>query len=250
MLGRFRDWFRKRKVHTPAEHSERIALLEIHLGFPILPQHVHLFTKALRHRSIVDNEKYEAHETYERLEFLGDAVLDLIVTEILFRAYPRENEGFLTKLRSKIVKGDTLSDLAKKLKLNEVLEVGHRSTGQGIELSKSVLADVYEAIIAAIYVSQGYDFTFRFVEANLNEFLDIKIIEKKVDNFKSLLMEYTQSQKAPLPEYRVISETGPGHDKTFSVAVYVSGKKLGTGKGKSKKEAEQVAAKDALEKLN
>lgn len=250
MLGRFRDWFRKKKLQSPGEYSERIALLEVHLGFSIPSEHVHLFTKALRHRSIVDNEKYEAHETYERLEFLGDAVLDLIVTEILFKAYPIENEGFLTKLRSKIVKGNTLSELAKKLKLNEVLEVGHRATGQGIELSKSVLADVYEAIVAAIYVSQGYEFTFQFVEANLNEFLDIETIEKKIDNFKSLLMEYTQSEKAPLPEYRIVSETGPGHNKTFSVAVFLSGEKHGTGQGKSKKEAEQVAAKNALLKLN
>lgn len=249
MIRKFKDWFRKKKIQNLSELSDRISLLEDCLGFKIPPKDVHLFAKALRHRSIVDNDKYEAHETYERLEFLGDAVLDLIVTEILFVAYPIENEGFLTKLRSKIVKGNTLSELAINLNLNHVLEVGHRATGQGIELSKSVLADVYEAVIAAIYLSRGYSETFKFVEANLNDFLDLTTIEKKVENFKSLLMEYTQSEKAPLPEYKIQSEAGPGHDKTFSVAVYVNGRKLGEGIGKSKKQAEQIAAKKALEKI-
>jgi ribonuclease III len=249
MIGRLKEWFRKRDVPHPPESSDRFEKLEKFLGVNIPGEDLHLFSKALRHRSIVDNNQFEAHETYERLEFLGDAVLDLIVTEILFEKYPTQNEGYLTKLRSKIVKGDTLSILARKLKLNELLEVGERASGQGIELSKSVLADVYEAIVAAIYLSMGYEKTFLFVESTMDQFLDFKILETKVDNYKSLLMEFTQSEKSPLPVYKIISEDGPGHDKTFRVAVFIKDRKMGEGEGKSKKKAEQLAARAALEKL-
>lgn len=250
MISRLKEWFRKRPAPEPAKPAERLSQLEKSLGLTLPGEDLHLFTKALRHRSIVDNTQYEAHETYERLEFLGDAVLDLIVTEILFEKYPTEDEGFLTKLRSKIVKGDTLYKLALSLELNEALEIGDRAAGQGIELSKSVLADVYEAIIAALYLSLGYEKTFRFVKMNLEKFLDMKTIETQVDNYKSVLMEYTQAEKIQLPEYRILSEDGPGHDKTFIVAVYIRNKEAGRGEGKSKKQAEQVAARNALSKLN
>ncbi|MEX0593134.1 MAG: ribonuclease III domain-containing protein, partial [Balneolaceae bacterium] len=102
------------------------------------PAHPELFRRALRHRSVVDSSGVQAHETYERLEFLGDAVLDLIITEILFEAYPEHDEGFLTKLRARMVKGETLGRLARRLGLDEHIEVGERSTGQGIEISRSV----------------------------------------------------------------------------------------------------------------
>lgn len=251
MINRLREWFRKHPAPEPDKPAfERLSLLRKNLGITIPDEDLHFFSKALRHRSIVDNSSYESHETYERLEFLGDAVLDLIVTEILFEKYPTEDEGFLTKMRAKIVKGDTLHKLALSLELNRALEIGDRASGQGVEMSKSVLADVYEAIIAAIYLSQGYERTFRFVEHNLDNYLDLKKIETKVDNFKSVLMEYTQAEKMPLPEYRVTSEEGPGHNKTFSVAVFVDNKEAGKGEGKSKKQAEQLAARDALSKLD
>lgn len=249
MISRLKDWFRKRPAPEPVKPSERLAFLQNTLGLSIPEEDLHLFTKALRHRSIVDSSQFESHETYERLEFLGDAVLDLIVTEILFEKYPTQNEGFLTKLRSKIVKGDTLYKLALSLQLNQALEVGERAAGQGVELSKSVLSDVYESVIAAIYLSMGYQATFDFVKMNLEKFLDLKSIETKVDNFKSVLMEYSQSEKIPLPDYKVLLEEGPGHNKTFKVAVFLNGKLSGEGVGKSKKQAEQIAARDALVKL-
>lgn len=250
MIQRLKEWFwNNPDISTPikVEHSDRIKKLEKSIGFPIPAGHEHLFLKALRHRSIVENNKFESHETYERLEFLGDAVLDLIVTEILFEKYPLENEGFLTKLRAKLVRGETLSELAKKLSLNDILEIGERAAGQGIELSKGVLADVYESLIAAIYISQGYEETYHFVLSNVNKFLNLEEIENNIDNYKSLLMEFSQSEKLELPEYTVISEKGPGHNKTFHVAVSIGGNKLGEGVGKSKKQAEQKAARKALQ---
>jgi ribonuclease III len=247
MIDRLKKWFRIQPDPKITEPPARITHLETLLRFHINPEHYQLFLRALRHRSIVDNEKFESFETYERLEFLGDAVLDLIITEILFEKFPTENEGFLTKLRAKIVRGDTLFKLAKKLDLNNLLEIGERAAGQGIELSKSVLADVYEALIAAVYVSKGYEKAFEFVQWNLDEFLDFDEIVNNIDNYKSLLMEFSQAEKLNLPRYVVLSEEGPGHDKTFHVAVYIDDKKLGVGQGKSKKQAEQVAARNALD---
>lgn len=250
MFDRWKNWLHssahKKNLDTP---PHRIRLLQKHLKLEIPPEHYHLFYKALRHRSIISSDKYKPEETYERLEFLGDAVLDLIVSEILYSSYPEKNEGYLTKLRSKIVKGETLAILAKELRLNDVMEIGDRASGQGIELSKSILADVYEAIVAALYLSMGYKTTFEFVQANLRQFLNLEKIEKKVDNFKSMLMEHAQSEKMNLPEYRVLSEEGPGHNKTFKVSVLLNHKTIGTGIGKSKKQAEQDAAKKALGSL-
>lgn len=250
MIDRLKEWFRRGSASNQPEPLARLKTLENSLGFSIPPKDRPVFTQAFRHRSIVDSELYESHETYERLEFLGDAVLDLIVTEILFEKYPTQNEGFLTKLRSKIVKGDTLAAIAENLEFHKVLEVGERSSGQGIEFSKSILADVYESVVAAIYISKGYSFTFSFVLSNVNRFLDFKILENKIDNYKSVLMEHFQSESSSLPVYKVISEEGPGHDKTFEVAVYFDGEELGSGIGKSKKKAEQAAAKKAIEKLD
>jgi len=248
MLGRLKSWFAA-PTDQFKEPSSRIKKLEKLLGFEIPPSERGIYLRALRHRSIIDGSKIQAHETYERLEFLGDAVLDLVVTEILFDNYPLANEGFLTKLRAKVVRGKTLAQIAMDMKINDVMEIGERASGQGIEVSKSVLADLFEAIIAAVYLTKGYEFTFLFTEKLMNKHLDLKSLEFKADNYKSSLMEYLQARNEPLPEYRVITEEGPAHDKTFTVATYVNGKSTSEGHGKSKKEAEQMAAERALLKL-
>jgi len=248
MLGRLKSWF-SAPTERYSQPSTRIKKLEKLLGFEIPPDDSGIFLRALRHRSIIDGSKIQAHETYERLEFLGDAVLDLIVTEILFDKYPLANEGFLTKLRAKVVRGKTLAQMAQNMKINEVMEIGQRASGQGIEVSKSVLADLFEAIIAAVYLTKGYNFTFLFTENLMNEHLDLQSLEGKADNYKSMLMEYLQAQNEPLPEYRVTGEDGPAHDKTFTVAVDIKGGLSAEGAGKSKKEAEQKAAEKALRQL-
>ncbi|TVR15913.1 MAG: ribonuclease III [Balneolaceae bacterium] len=249
MIERFKRWLRIESDSKNTPHSIRFKHLGDKLGIIILPEHNKIFEQALRHRSIVDNEKFDSFETYERLEFLGDAVLDLIVTEILFEKFPAENEGFLTKLRAKIVRGDTLYQMAQKLDLNTYLEIGDRAAGQGIEYSKSVLSDVYESLIAAIYVTAGYEKAFQFVQNNIETLLNLEEVVNQVDNYKSVLMEYSQSLKLKLPKYSVVSEHGPGHNKTFHVAVFIENEKMGEGSGKSKKQAEQQAAKAALEKI-
>jgi ribonuclease-3 len=248
MLGRLKKWFSSSEDQFH-ESTSRISKLETLLGFSIPDEHKGVYLRALRHRSIIDGKKVQPHETYERLEFLGDAVLDLIVTEIIFEKYPVANEGFLTKLRAKVVRGKTLAHLAKQMKINEVMEIGDRASGQGIDISKSVLADLFEAMVAAVYLTKGYSFAFKFVESLLKTHIDIDSIEKKADNYKSTLMEYLQALNKPLPEYKVIEEEGPAHDKVFTVGVYLSGIFESKGTGKSKKDAEQMAAEIALQNL-
>jgi ribonuclease-3 len=244
MLSKFSKWFRTetKSVDTKLEKLQDILGIEI-----VNPA---LFEQALRHRSSIESNSYELYDSYERLEFLGDAVLDLIVTEIIFKRFPKEDEGFLTKLRAKAVRGDTLALLATKLNLNLMIEVGERATGQGVEYSKAVLADIFESIVAAVYLTIGYKEAYKFVERVMDEYLDFEKTVLAIDNYKSLLLEYSQSQRKNMPKYRVITEDGPGHNKTFEVMVSVDGIDLGTGTGKSKKEAEQLAAKKALQKLN
>lgn len=248
MIGRLKQWLQKKPDNLP-ETSNPLSHLEEIIGFRVSDDDRIIFNQALRHRSIIDDDKYKAYETYERLEFLGDTILDLIISEYLFDLYPEENEGFLTKLRAKLVRGETLAKIARELRVNELLEVGARAEVQKIEFSKSVLADIFEALVAAIYLTKGYSFTRDYVLKIYSGQIDLKKIETKVENHKSVLMELMQSRKMPLPEYEILSEQGPGHDKTFEVAVRINGKIMGKGTGKNKKEAEQVAAKKAFVKM-
>ncbi|WP_103663753.1 ribonuclease III [Gracilimonas amylolytica] len=242
----FRSLFTKKESDLSPELKGRLEKLERIVGFDI--DDPSLFLKALRHRSTLSQEKYETYDSYERLEFLGDAVLDLIAAEILFNDYPEKDEGFLTKVRAKLVRGDTLSQLSVKLGLDELMELGERN-GQSA-ISKSILADAFESIIAAIYITKGYGNAYDFVHKVISSNLDMSEIINKTDNYKSALLELAQSMKKPIPHYELINETGPGHNKTFEVKVMVGERELGKGKGKSKKKAEQKAAREALTKLN
>lgn len=241
----FRSFFDKKKGDLDPELKSRIESLERIVGLEI--DDPSLFLKALRHRSTLSQEQYESFDSYERLEFLGDAVLDLIAAEILFNNYPQKDEGFLTKARAKLVKGDTLSDFSAKLGIEDLMELGER--GVNTNISKSILADAFESIIAAIYITKGYKSAYNFVDRVIQEHIEIEELINTVDNYKSALLEYAQSRKMEIPRYELKSESGPGHNRTFEVMVLIGDEKLGEGKGKSKKKAEQKAAKQALKKL-
>ena len=240
-----RSLFKKKDQSIDQVKNERLLQLERIIGFEI--DDPSLFLRALRHRSTLANDQYSSHDSYERLEFLGDAVLDLIAAEVLFEKFPTANEGFLTKSRAKLVKGETLAKFSIKLGIEDLLELGERS--DQVSISKSILADVFESIIAAIYITKGYASAFMFVSEVFEKQVDFKKLVNQVDNFKSALLEYTQAEKMSLPSYKVVSESGPGHDKVFEIMVIVDGKELGTGQGRSKKSAEQEAAKVALKTL-
>ncbi|MEX0679883.1 MAG: ribonuclease III [Balneolales bacterium] len=231
-----------------SDYRKRIVALEGLIGASI--QHPRLYLKALRHRSIVAEKKLAATESYEQLEFLGDAVLDLIASEIIFKKYPSNDEGFMTKLRSRLVKGEMLAELARNIRLMEYIELGDRVKNQGVEYTESVLADTFEALIGAIYLDLGYQTAHDFVVRLYQKYIVFDQLISTQDNFKSILLESAQARKLPAPVYNIIRETGPGHDKVFYVEVLVDNTVLATGKGKNKKKAEQAAAKAALRVLN
>jgi ribonuclease-3 len=246
MFEKLRAYF-KTDLELPSEHEQRIKDLEGIVGTPI--NNPFIYIRALSHRSTLVDDNLTSADSYERLEFLGDAVLDLIVTEIIFDLFPTKDEGFLTKLRAKLVNGDTLAFYSQKLDLSDLMLLGKRVRGQGIEQSKSVLADVFEALTGALYLDAGYEPASKFVRSVIERFIDFEIITGELDNYKSLLLEFAQARQMEIPTYNVISETGPDHDKTFEIEVLVDERPVAKGIGKSKKEAEQLAAQSALELL-
>lgn len=246
MLDKLRSFFETDAEHLP-EHEERIKKLESIIEFSVNDPGI--FLQALRHRSTVEDDHFSSSDSYERLEFLGDAVLDLIVTEVIFDLYPEKDEGFLTKLRAKLVRGDSLAMFARKLELQNFILLGKRVKGQGVARSKSVLADAFEALVGAIYVDLGYDNCLTFVRNVIHKHVDFDKLLSSLDNYKSLLLEYAQARQLAIPTYHVIAERGPDHNKTFEVEVRVDKEAMAEGEGKSKKEAEQRAACKALNKL-
>lgn len=247
MFEKLRALFKSEKKLSP-KLKKRIDKLERIIETPV--DNPFIYVQALRHRSTLVENDFGPTDSYERLEFLGDAVLDLIVTEIIFDLFPEKNEGFLTKLRAKLVKGDTLAMFAQKLQLNQLMLLADQVQGQGIENSKSILADVFEALIGALYLDAGYKPVSQFVRKIIDRHIDFDTITTTLDNYKSLLLEFAQARQMEIPTYSLVSERGPGHDKTFEIEVYVDEKPVAKGAGKSKKEAEQNAARKALEKIN
>jgi ribonuclease-3 len=234
----------KHQPDVSSEYDERIKELERIIGISI--DNPFLFIRALRHRSSLADGEYDKTDSYERLEFLGDAVLDLIVSEIIFDRFSKKTEGFLTKLRAKLVRGDTLAMYADKLGLSSLIIIGERAQGQGIEFSKSALSDIFESLVGAIYINKGYAAAANFANTTIGKYIDLDEITGTLDNYKSMLLEYAQARGMTIPRYEVIRETGPGHNKTFNVRALVDEQERGRGEGKSKKEAEQKAARQAL----
>ena len=202
------------------------------------PTNVNLYYEAFTHTSF-SNEN-PSMESYERLEFLGDAILEFIISEYLYKE-KHLPEGVMTKMRARYVCEEALATYAKDLKFERDIKLG----GSEPEANDTIIADVFEAFIAACYLDKGLDFTKELV---LN--VVTKYIDKNVDflhDYKSTLQELVQTDKKSVT-YNIISETGPSHDKTFVCEVLVDGIVLGKGTGSSKKQAEQMAAKEALSK--
>ena len=207
------------------------------------------YIEALIHRSFLE-ENEQFNFSNERLEFLGDSVLNLVIGEFLFNKFPKEEEGFLTKVRAKMVNRNALSLIAENLKIGDLLILSSNVPKSITHSSKSMLSDALEALIGAIYLDKGLETCKKFINKNILE-PALKSGEHLVDeNYKSQLLEFAQARRMDIPVYHIISEEGPHHDKTFTAEVMVEGKLLGEGQGKSKKEAEQCAAKEALLMIN
>lgn len=204
-----------------------------------------LLQQVFVHRSYINEHPGFRLSHNERLEFLGDAVLELIVTEYLYKHYDNP-EGELTNWRSSLVKGEMLSELAKKICIDDYLYLSRgeqKSTGKARQL---ILANAFEALIGAIYLDQGYEITKKFVERVLLIKLPNIIKNKLYIDSKSLLQELIQEKIGYTPNYQLLEESGPDHDKKFEVGVYVNNQLYGTGIGSSKNEAQQDAAHNAL----
>jgi ribonuclease III len=205
-----------------------------------------LLHTALTHRSALNESISSSPESNERLEFLGDAVLELATTEYLFKKFPNEPEGILTAYRSALVKTTTLAELAQELGLGEKLYMSKGEEATGGRQNTGLLADTMEAVLGALYLDQGYETVKEFLHAYLFvKFDDIKE-QKLYRDAKSSLQEVVQAQGFEAPTYEVVHESGPDHDKQFTVRVLVDNKEVGRGEGKSKQTAQQAAAQAAL----
>lgn len=204
-----------------------------------------LLAQALTHKSWV-NEHPDERESNERLEFLGDAILEFVISKELYGRFPDKEEGYLTALRATLVNTQNLASLAKKLDVGESLNLSKGEEDGGGRENTSLLADTVEAIIGALFLDRGLGATEEFIKLNLVSEIPEKV-GKPLKDPKSRLQEYIQAEGLPAPKYKVIEESGPDHKKRFILEVVVGDKALAKGEGKSKSESEQKAAEAALE---
>ena len=208
-----------------------------------------LLKLALTHRSYLSVTGQGPRESNERLEFLGDSVLGLVTSAALYRRHPDEHEGQLTKTKSLLVSKAILSRRALKMGLGRFVLMSHSEVESGGRQRLSILADAFESVLGAIYLDQGFEVSRQFIHTHLLSESDAIVADKRHTNYKSHLQEYVQSTFRTHPVYRIRSENGPDHSKHFRVEVMVGKRTLGEGRGHNKKEAEQAAARDALEKV-
>ncbi len=207
---------------------------------------INLLAKAFTHRSYLNEHRNSGLEHNERLEFLGDAVLELVVTDHLYRTYPKKPEGEMTALRSALVNAQTLSEVALEMGLNEYLLLSKGEAKDTGRARQYILANTIEALIGALYLDQGYEEAQRFIHKNVHSLLDDVIEQKKFIDSKSKFQELAQEHVGATPRYELLKEFGPDHDKLFTVGVFLGDTHIATGEGKSKQEAETQAAYKGL----
>lgn len=228
------------KINIPVEEVEKV------LDYKI--RDINFFKKAFIHRSFV----FQNHglKSNERLEFLGDAFLNFIVTDFLFNNFKKEWEGELTKKRSLLVNKRVLAEKSRKFELSRFLLMSQAEDKDGGRDKTSILANTLEAVIGAVYIDGGFEeakkFILKMVFPDMIEILQ----DEECKNYKGELIEYFQKKYKETPDFKLIEEMGPDHDRTYIVEVYFKGETLGTGKGKTKKDAEQRAALVALNNVN
>lgn len=222
--------------------------IESLLGYEF--QEADLLETAFTHRSYVNEHPKEGLESNERLEFLGDAVLGLAVSHMLMEAYPAEPEGVLSRWRAALVNERSLARKARRMHLGSHLKLGKGELRSKGSEKDSLLADAYEALLGAVYLDGGFERALQVVREQFRRDVREAPWAPLHEDFKTRLQEYTQSTLRVTPKYELVAEEGPDHEKLFHVRVEVSPELCGWGKGKSKKAAEQQAAKELLEKIS
>jgi ribonuclease-3 len=249
--GESHDDLENRSYETSSStlSPETLAYLQQLVGEP--GNNLQLYQTALTHRSVVhDPATADLIESNQRLEFLGDSVLGMLISEYLFRHFPASAEGELSSNRAKIVNSKSLAGFARSLGLGQHLLLGESADHHKIRISESALADAFESLIGAIYLDKGIQTAFDFVVRHIIQHPSYQTIVAAEHNYKSRLIEYTQSNHLPPPVYSVITETGAEHEKSFTVGVTCTGQLLGTGTAQRKKDAEQLAAREAMEHIH
>jgi len=221
--------------------SDKFDVVQKNLGYEF--HDLNFLKIALTHRSY--SSEYGLKYCNERMEFLGDGILSAVVSEYLYNKYSDDDEGKLSQVKAQIVSAKSLSVWAKKIKLDKFILISKNEDSNFARQRESLLCDSFEAVIGAIYIDSNFENTKKFI----NRFLSLEQTVELTD-YKTSLQELVQAQFQTLPEYKVIKEYGPDHDKKFEIAVFVEGKQFGFGRGSSKKEAEQNSAKQAYRKLN
>lgn len=206
-----------------------------------------LLQTAFTHRSYVNENRDTVSEHNERLEFLGDAVLELVITDFLFQKYKERPEGELTAFRAALVNTQSISIAASELGMNEYLLLSRGEAKDTGRARQYILANTFEALIGAIYLDQGYETAHEFIKASLFGKID-EIVEKRLwQDAKSFFQEKVQEEHSATPSYELVNEAGPDHDKKFIASAMINGEGVAQGEGRSKQEAEQAAARKALE---
>jgi ribonuclease III len=224
-----------------------IAAFEDHLGYTFINKKVLL--EALTHRSFYHENPDKAENYNERLEFLGDSVLGFVMVEALFSSERRLSESVMAKTKSYLVKESVLSEIANTIAIGKYLRLGKGEEATGGRTKRSLLADAVEAVLGAVYLDGGYEKSRELILRLFKEKIDAILSSGEFHDFKTELQEKTQMLFSVIPEYQMIKQEGEEHRKTFTVGVSIAGEMFGAGCGKSKKEAETIAAREALKKL-
>ncbi len=249
-ISQIKGWLRvvfpKRYKRSPSPDEINWELLEKRLNYKIRERSI--FTEALRHRSHPSCSAPENLTSNERLEFLGDSIVNFYIADFLFRQYPDEPEGTLTKMRAILVSRDFMAKVGKKLEIGEFLALGEGEERTGGRKKRSIISNSVEALTGAIYLDGGYNFAGKFIERTI--LVDFEnTLKYEGINYKGDLLERMQKIHKPMPKFVTKRAVGPDHKKEYTVAVQVGEKTLGVGKGKSKKRAEQLASKNALDSI-
>jgi ribonuclease-3 len=228
------------------EHD--ISELEKNIGYEFKDKT--LLLEALTHKSFQHENPRSAPHHNERLEFLGDSVLGMVVVDYLFNSRDRYTESMMSKIKSYIVKSKVLSEIAKGISLGNYLRLGKGEEETGGRNKVSILSDAMEALVGAVYIDGGYEKSKSLVLRLFKEKIDAAIKSRDFHDYKSELQEESQMRFGVLPEYRLVKEEGQEHKKVFTVEVFIAGERYGQGRGRSKKEAQTLAAKEALKNLS
>ncbi len=246
LLERLQRWLRRGETTAP-ETTETLKVVRRLTGLPV--RNPALYEQALTHRSMLRGQPDSHLHSNERLEFLGDAVLGFVMAAYLYEHFPDRNEGFLTRLRAKLVNREALAQAARRLGLGAHVRLSENMERVGGRENDSILSDAFEALVGAVYLDLGLEAARAFVERVLLAPLDLEALARRPDNYKSLLLEFAQARGWPQPRYRVVAEEGPSHARTFTVEAWIGNRRLGCGTAGSKKQAEQQAAREALARL-